>query len=446
MAEQLKSIDGPNDLSIRGPIPNVARLSSKAKVMIVGAAAVVAGGIVIGTMTAGQSKLQQAEATVGTSTDGVGSVAPPEAPMPMPVAKQEPLTPRDDNNEEASLSPANNMQANGAPTPAQQHREWVEKHRYTRLQGLILAGEAALTSDTSKSTGGVTFGAGLNRVAMNDEAEGDPLVTAQNQYLATRQRLEEAQMRANPRSIYSNNANASELEYPDEGDGNAATGQGQNKGFLAKMKAASGDGYLPELKQNSLAENSLFAGSIIPAVLTTAINSDLPGTISGHVRQTIYDSRNHRVVLIPQGTKIVGEYSSDVGFGQKRVLVAWNHLIFPDGSTINIKGMSGADGQGRSGFEDQVNNHYLRTFGSAALISVLSVGAQLSQPQNSGSLNTAPGGAQAAGALANSMNQTGTKLLNKNLGVQPTLEIRAGYSFNILVNKTMALPPYQQLN
>jgi type IV secretion system protein VirB10 len=118
-------------------------------------------------------------------------------------------------------------------------------------------------------------------------------------------------------------------------------------------------------------------------------------------------------------------------------------MIFPDGSTVNLKGMLGGDGQGKSGFEDDVDNHYIRTFGSAILISMLGVGAQMSQPQNSGALNTAPASAQVTGAVASSLNNTGDRLLNKNLNIQPTLEIRPGYTFNVLVNRTIILPPYQ---
>ncbi len=225
------------------------------------------------------------------------------------------------------------------------------------------------------------------------------------------------------------------------GDG---TGQAANQQFLADaQKPSLDDGYLPALEQPRANAHELFAGSVIPAVLVSGIDSDLPGVISAQVRQTVYDSLNPNVVLIPQGTKLIGQYSSAVAYGQKRVLAAWSRLIFPNGATIDLEGMSAADGQGRSGLNDQVDNHYLKTFGSAILMSLLGVGAELSQPQNSGAFNTPPAGAQAASALATSLNQTGTLLLQKNLQVQPTIKVRPGYMFNVMVNRTMILPPYQ---
>ena len=168
----------------------------------------------------------------------------------------------------------------------------------------------------------------------------------------------------------------------------------------------------------------------------------LPGTISAQVRQTVYDSLNPSVVLIPQGTRLIGEYSSEVAYGQSRVLVAWSRLIYPNGATMDLRGMEGTDGKGQAGFHDQVDNHYFRVFGSAILMSLLGVGAQLSQPQNSGALNTPSASQQAAAATAQQLNNVGTNLLNRNLNIQPTLIIRPGYAFNVLVNRTMILPPY----
>jgi type IV secretion system protein VirB10 len=131
-----------------------------------------------------------------------------------------------------------------------------------------------------------------------------------------------------------------------------------------------------------------------------------------------------------------------VAYGQSRVLVAWNRLIFPNGSMIDLKGMVGADGQGESGLSDEVDNHYTRIFGSAILMSMLGVGAQLSQPQNAGAFNTPSASAQAAGSLSQQLDSVGTNLLNKNLNLQPTLNIRPGMTFNVLVNRTMILPVY----
>ena len=190
-------------------------------------------------------------------------------------------------------------------------------------------------------------------------------------------------------------------------------------------------------------QHEIIAGSVIPAVMLTGIDSDLPGTISAQVRQTVYDSLNPDIVLIPQGAKLVGQYSSGVQYGQKRVLVAWNQLIFPNGATIDLRGMSGTDGEGQAGFSDLVDNHFLRIFGSAFMLSMLGVGAQLSQPQNQSYLTAPPAAQLAAGAMAQELNIVGTNLMNKDLSIQPTLQIRPGYAFNVMVNKTMIMPSYE---
>lgn len=445
----VKPIDGPGGagIEIRGPVKNVARLSSKAKALLFGAAAVVAGGVVIGTMTAGSSsKAKQAEAVAGSSmNDAVGTVSAPVAPSPATAATAT-LTPRGDStqapqqqgNAPADTASAGLQQGNTAPTPAQQHKEWMEKHRYQRIEGLVLASEAAMLAETSKGGGG-----GLQRPAgrsnTQDDAQDnhDPAQAAAQRYQLSRAKLDRMQAAELDRASVPGGAPRGQAEE------DPGPGQAKNKAFLADMKKAESEGYLGEPRQPSLSETSLFAGSVIPAVMLTAINSDLPGTVSAQVRQTVYDSRNQRIVLIPQGSRLTGQYSSDVSYGQKRVLIAWNHMIFPDGSTVNMQGMLGGDGQGKSGIEDEVDNHYVRTFGSSILISMLGVGAQMAQPQNSGALNTAPASAQVAGALASSMNNTGNRLLNKNLNIQPTLEIRPGYTFNVLVSRTIILPPYQ---
>ena len=174
----------------------------------------------------------------------------------------------------------------------------------------------------------------------------------------------------------------------------------------------------------------------------TGIQSDLPGSITAIVRQTVYDSRHPEVVLIPQGTRLVGLYTSQIAYGQERVLVAWNRLIFPNGSTLDLGGMEGTDGLGEAGLADQVNNHYTRIFGSAILMSLLGAGAELSQPQNSSALTAPSMSQQTAAAVANELNQVGTTLIGKNLAIQPTLTIRPGYAFNVFVDRTIILKPY----
>lgn len=184
----------------------------------------------------------------------------------------------------------------------------------------------------------------------------------------------------------------------------------------------------------------LLPGDILPAVLDSAINSELPGPIMGHVAQPVYSSTGTHELLVPPGTKIFGEYSADVVFGQNRLLVAWQLLRFPDGSTLDIGAMPGTDGVGRAGFEDQVDNHFFRLFGSALLLSLVTTGATMAQNPGTGSANSdrmSVSGAMSQ-ALGVQLGQVTAQLLQKNLNVAPTLDIRSGFRFNIVVTKKVS--------
>ncbi|MDX2165079.1 MAG: TrbI/VirB10 family protein [Gammaproteobacteria bacterium] len=195
--------------------------------------------------------------------------------------------------------------------------------------------------------------------------------------------------------------------------------------------------YLGSAVQNPVSPYELQAGSIIPAVLITGINSDLPGQIIAEVTENIYDSVSGNNLLIPQGTKVIGSYDSKVAYGQERVLIAWKRLIFPNGQSVDLNGMPGVDISGYAGFSDEVNNHYGKIFGSVILMSLLSSGAQLSQPQNqSNDFNSSPSVNQIlAQSLGTNIANTANSITQKNVNIQPTLEIRPGYQFNISVTK-----------
>ena len=195
----------------------------------------------------------------------------------------------------------------------------------------------------------------------------------------------------------------------------------------------------------------LRAGYVVPATLISGINSDLPGQIMSQVAQNVYDTATGRHLLIPQGSRLVGSYSSDVAYGQARVLVAWQRIIFPDGKAMDIGAMPGADSAGYAGFNDKVNNHYFRLFGSAFLMSGVTAGITLSQ--DSGSAGTGTGSdRQRAGdamseALGQQLGQVMAQLIAKNMNVAPTLEIRPGYRFNVIVTKDMTFSkPYKSFD
>jgi len=178
-------------------------------------------------------------------------------------------------------------------------------------------------------------------------------------------------------------------------------------------------------------------GTLIPAVLAAGINSALPGQTAALVRRNVYDSRTGRFLLVPQGSRLVGEYDSRVAFGQNRVFVAWNRLIFPDGQSLDLAGMQGADLAAAAGLRDRVNHHFVRTFGSALLIAAVSAGVQLSQPEDDGAFASNPTPSQlAAAAVGQELGRVATEYLRRNLDIRPTIEIRPGYELNVEVTAT----------
>lgn len=189
----------------------------------------------------------------------------------------------------------------------------------------------------------------------------------------------------------------------------------------------------------------LRAGFVLPAMLISGINSDLPGQIVAQVSQDVFDTATGKWKLIPQGARLVGQYASDVAYGQSRVLVAWQRIVFPDGKAMDIGAMPGADGAGRSGFHDRTNNHYVRLFGSALLMSGVTAGIAISQRDTQSPFGNAPTTSSALSeALGQQLGQVTAQMIAKNMGIAPTLEIRPGYRFNVVVTKDMSFPqPYQ---
>lgn len=193
----------------------------------------------------------------------------------------------------------------------------------------------------------------------------------------------------------------------------------------------------------------LRTGFVIPATMISGINSNLPGQVMAQVSQNVWDTATGRFLLIPQGTRLIGAYSSDVAYGQERVLMAWQRLIFPDGKVLDIGAMPGADSAGYAGFSDKVNNHWFRTISSAVLMSGVIAAADMSQNDgNSNSNNDRQRASDALSeALGQTLGQTLGQIISKNLNIAPTLEIRPGYRFNVMVIKDMNFPgSYQAFN
>lgn len=184
----------------------------------------------------------------------------------------------------------------------------------------------------------------------------------------------------------------------------------------------------------------LTAGTVLSGLLLTGVVSDLPGEIIGQVSRDVYDSPTQQLLLIPKGSKLIGTYDTGVTLGQNRLLVAWTQLIFPDGRTLALPGLGISDQHGAAGVQDAVDNHYRRLFGHAALLSAIGAGVQLSQPQASGLYAAPSAGQTAAAALGQTLGDVSTEVIRRNLDVRPTITIRAGMPFTVVLRGEIVLP------
>ncbi|MEW6453853.1 MAG: TrbI/VirB10 family protein [Pseudomonadota bacterium] len=195
----------------------------------------------------------------------------------------------------------------------------------------------------------------------------------------------------------------------------------------------------PDRLANPASPYVVQAGTVIAAALLTGIQSDLPGQVTAQVTEHVFDTPTGKFLLIPQGSRLIGQYDSQVSFGQKRVLLVWNRITLPDGKSIVLERQQGADARGFSGLEDEVDYHWWDLIKAAVLSTLLSVGAELGSNQDESHLVRAlRRGSQ------DSINNTGQQLVRRQLNIQPTLTIRQGFPVRVIVNRDLLMAPYGQ--
>ena len=193
----------------------------------------------------------------------------------------------------------------------------------------------------------------------------------------------------------------------------------------------------PDRVQPAASKNILQAGAVIPAALITGLRSDLPGQVTAQVTEDIYDSPTGKILLIPQGARLVGQYDAQIAFGQTRALLVWNRLIMPNGRSIVLERQPGADTEGYAGLEDEVDNHWGMLFKAAILSTLLSVGSE------AGTSNSENNLAQAIRQGASqSFSQVGEQVVGRSLNIQPTITIRPGFPVRVMVTHDIVLEPY----
>jgi type IV secretory pathway VirB10-like protein len=194
--------------------------------------------------------------------------------------------------------------------------------------------------------------------------------------------------------------------------------------------------YSPNIRTAPLAPMELKAGTVIPGLLLVGVNSDLPGTVVGQVSENVYDTATGRYLLIPQGTRIIGVYDSRITHGQKRVAIVWNRLIYPDGSSLDIAGSPGTDIAGYSGIKGRVDNHYGQLIAAALFTSVFTAAADIAAGDTYDSDSSKK---SAKDVLVETTGTTianvGARLAERALDIQPTIVIKPGSRFNVMVQQ-----------
>jgi type IV secretion system protein VirB10 len=216
--------------------------------------------------------------------------------------------------------------------------------------------------------------------------------------------------------------------------------QASKDAFLASTHQA---GYLNARRELPASEYELTVGTLIPAALISAVNSDTTGHLVAQVSQHVYDSATGSAILIPQGTRLYGTYDSRVAYGQRRLPVTWSRVNFPDGTKLDIGNMASLDVTGMSGLTGEVNNHYWRLFGQSTLLGGISGLTQAGVSDgDDDSRSTAE---SVADGVTQQYAETGNLLIRKNMNIQPTIEIDNAEPFYIMVSQDIVLPPYSSI-
>jgi type IV secretion system protein VirB10 len=384
---------------------------------------------------------------VGPTKDGIvppAKAAPPEIPN-LPAADSPAVIVRPDSLETPPPPPAM-PSAQSEPREqdprvriAQEKMHMLEEaaHARTVVQATAPRSAGSVPSEFQKTSAQISRDDAIARIAAAQQQQS--AITLDDPTAVYQARLQQLQMAGAP----SSNANGGSVP-------SSVTAEQATQAPPSGRNYAQFDGRPQEDRwrldsqlQAPRSPYELRAGFVLPAVLISGINSNLPGMVMGQVSQDVFDTATGKWKLIPQGSRLVGQYSSDIAYGQARVLIAWQRIVFPDGKALDLGAMPGADSAGYAGFHDQVNNHYMRIFGSALLMSGVTAGIALSQPDSSYYDRRSARSAMSE-SLGMQLGQVTAQMIARNMGISPTLEIRPGYRFNVVVTKDLTFSkPYK---
>lgn len=390
----------PEPFRLAGEPPRVMRLSRKALAVVGLVAGIGIGGALLYALQPGRNAPVQnlidtghaAKSDVVTSAPGTYDKVP-KLGAPLPGDLGRPILAAQQNGSQVPVPVMGTSTGNTRVVAAEQARERVLQERTSALGSkLFLGGDSAGP-------------AGQGGLANEAGAAGVPSSPG----------------RADPTA-------SSSAQTKDAGSSQAA-----KRAFL--QVAGTRTTISSERISDPVSANVIQAGSIIPAALITGIRSDLPGQITAQVTQNVYDSPTGRILLIPQGSRLVGEYDSQVTARQTRVLLAWDRLILPGGRSILLDRQPGADGAGFAGLQDKVNYHWGNMLRAAVISTLLGIGTQLATENNDPLVQALRYGTQ------DTINQTGKQLVERELAVAPTLTIRPGYPLRVIITRDLVLDP-----
>ena len=413
----------PERLELRARPRPVTRLSRRALIALGSASSVVVGGLAIWAL----------------STDRQGGAPAPEvySTERKPVAEGLESLPGDYAALPAK-SPAGVPQL-GPPLPGDLGRPIVAAGQQDGVQqSQTVAG--ALVAPQPPDTAGQARLAARQRLQQESEAARRSALFVQVDQRQGGSALNEA--------VGTSDAIAGSVASPSgsgasDGD-ELVTQNGQDRKRAFVSASTDRDIYASGRLQTPASPYQVMAGTIIPAAMVTGLNSDLPGQAIATVTEPVYDTVTGRTLLIPQGSRLLGQYDAQVSFGQNRVLLVWNRLVMPDGSSIVLDRLSGADARGFAGIKDKTDNHWSRLLSGAALSTLLGVGAELGSPDRGLSDGDQSIIVATGRSVQDSANQVGQQITRRNLNVQPTLTVRPGFPVRAIVNKDLVLRPYGQ--
>ncbi|ADC73311.1 conjugation TrbI family protein (plasmid) [Thioalkalivibrio sp. K90mix] len=229
-------------------------------------------------------------------------------------------------------------------------------------------------------------------------------------------------------------------QQPPGATGGRESRRNPNEEWLERSRERDANEMTP-VRDRALDRPVVHEGSVIPVVLQTSVNSDLPGMITALTTRDVRDSITGETVVIPRGSRLVGEYNADVAEGQDRLIFAFNRAIFPDGRDIQLGAMQGADGEGRSGMDGDVNTHFWSRLGRAGLIGAITMGAERqAQPANVTVIGGSGGGSTDGGTKAAEIFAgVAEDSIDRHRDRAPTITIDAGTTMNVMVNSDIVL-------